>query len=467
MPASETKDICVSPLIWLCGGGAVIVPAGLLLVHVWTRQGSISAWLYMLALLAMTAGGCVLHLGQRVARIHASLQEGLQAYRNSATSFRLHAGTSGLTAHVANALQETLVSGRRRMDALTMERNTGQAVLDAMGEGVLAVDNAYGLMLMNPACCKLLLLDTQPAHGEHMSTAIRNADLQRLLREGVEKGVPIERELVVAGESDHYLQAHATPLCPDDGPQAGVLVVMRDVTRVKQLESMRQDFVANVSHELRTPITSIKGFVETLQALEQEETAARQRFLDIVARQADHLNAIVTDLLLLSSLEHDAVRAAPLTLQSTALDAIIEAAVEVVAQRAQQKAVQMDLRTEKTITFPMRPHLFEQAIVNLLDNAIKFSPEGGTVHIRTTQDAQEVRMEIADHGAGIERHHLERLFERFYRVDRGRNRAQGGTGLGLSIVKHIVSLHGGTVAVESTIGQGCLFRIVLPKRRVS
>ena len=233
------------------------------------------------------------------------------------------------------------------------------------------------------------------------------------------------------------------------------------IARERHLEQVRSDFVANVSHELKTPITAIKGFVETLQDGADDDASARQRFMEIIHRQADHLDAIVDDLLVLSRLEHDDQHQ-HVTREHQPLTPILQAAIDTCAPRAEAKGIPITFDGAPGISAAVNPHLFEQAVVNLVDNAIKYSGPGAAISLQTRTHQGRLEIIVADNGCGIAPQHLERLFERFYRVDTGRSRAMGGTGLGLAIVKHIVLVHDGDVAVTSLLGEGTTFTISLP-----
>ena len=228
------------------------------------------------------------------------------------------------------------------------------------------------------------------------------------------------------------------------------------------MENIRRDFVANVSHELRTPITSIKGFVETLMdgALEDKENATR--FLEIIRRQANRLDAIIEDLLTLSRLEKVAEEPTREPLAPDSVSGLLAAAIEMCQHQASDNNIPIELTCDEQLQVPMNAPLLEQAVVNLLDNAIKYSDPGATIHVEATREGEEVAIRVKDEGCGIEARYLPRLFERFYRVDKARSRELGGTGLGLAIVKHITVVHGGTVEVQSTVGQGSTFTIRLP-----
>jgi two-component system phosphate regulon sensor histidine kinase PhoR len=244
------------------------------------------------------------------------------------------------------------------------------------------------------------------------------------------------------------------------GRRIGAVVVFNDVSRLRRLENLRRDFVANVSHELKTPITSIKGFVETLLDGAIHNPADAERFLKIVAKHADRLNCIIEDLLMLSRLEQDGKQG--MEMQKTGLRGILNSAVEICAQRAAGKNMIINVECSDALSATVNPPLIEQALINLIGNAIKYSADGKTVAVSARAEDGGVRLIVKDQGYGIEEKHLDRLFERFYRVDKGRSRQEGGTGLGLSIVKHIAQAHGGTVAVQSRYGEGSTFSIFLP-----
>jgi two-component system phosphate regulon sensor histidine kinase PhoR len=264
----------------------------------------------------------------------------------------------------------------------------------------------------------------------------------------------------LTGNGRRLLTARGTSLRDARGGALGTLIVLHDITQLRQLENTRRDFVANVSHELKTPITSIKGFVETLLAGALKEPDNAGNFLRIIAKQTERLNEIIDDLLSLSRLEQEAERG-QIFLTGQKLKGVLESAVHVCRPKADAKKIDIAVACPETLRGLINAPLLEQALVNLIDNAVKFSEPGGRVQVEAEGRGAEVAVRVRDQGAGIPAEHLPRIFERFYRVDAGRSRKVGGSGLGLAIVKHIALAHGGRVTVESAPGQGTIFTLVV------
>jgi len=235
------------------------------------------------------------------------------------------------------------------------------------------------------------------------------------------------------------------------------------VTTLRRLESIRRDFVANVSHELKTPITSIEGFAETLLDGALAEPESARHFVEIISKQAARLHAIVEDLLTLSRVEQGTKRE-EIVLQEQPIAEVLQTAIQICSSRAEVENMAISLVCAPTITAGINPALLEQAVVNLLDNAVKYSGKGSVIKVEAEKKAGEVLIRVCDNGVGIASQDLSRIFERFYRVDKARSSKLGGTGLGLSIVKHIVQAHHGHVSVESSPGKGSIFTIHLPVR---
>ena len=242
----------------------------------------------------------------------------------------------------------------------------------------------------------------------------------------------------------------------------GALIVLNDVTRLRRLENIRRDFVANVSHEIKTPVTAIKGFVETLHDGSIRNSRDAERFLGIIGKHVDRLNAIIEDLLSLSRIEQDVERE-EIVLEEGSIRDVLLTAIQVCEVKAASKNIRVALSCKEDLKARINPPLLEQAVVNLLDNAIKYSDSESTIRVQARKTNDQIILSVHDEGCGIGKEHSHRLFERFYRVDKARSRQLGGTGLGLAIVKHITQAHGGHVSVESTPGKGSTFSLHLPK----
>jgi two-component system phosphate regulon sensor histidine kinase PhoR len=335
-----------------------------------------------------------------------------------------------------------------------------EAVLDSMIEGVLAIDARQRVVGMNRAAADLLGLDLDAVVGRSMQDVIRNPTLRRFALRAIDCRDPVEDDIVLPGPRDRTIRVRGTALRDVSG-EGGAVIVLNDVTDLRRLETVRRDFVANVSHELKTPVASIKGFVETLLDGAADEPDDCKRFLGIIARQADRLEAIIEDLLALSRIEQSE-GAGALPVEKTTIAALLQTAVLDCLPRATDRSIRLEVECDAEMEADVNAPLLEQAVINLVDNAIHASDAGDTIRVTAVRETDRLLIDVRDEGCGIPPEHVPRLFERFYRVDKGRSRIQGGTGLGLSIVKHIVQAHRGTVAVESIPGQGSTFTLRLP-----
>lgn len=371
--------------------------------------------------------------------------------------------------------QRLYAAGRQRDVAvlrLSTRRDELEAALRSMVDPVFAVDLRGRLTIMNDAAAQLLNTQSRRAVGRAVQEVIPSQALCRFILATLAEDQPIESDLelelapVSSGnprsESEMRLfQAQGAVLRDSAGKRIGSLLVLHDVTRLRRLEVVRQDFVANASHEIKTPVTAIKAAAETLLDAEGADPADTRHLLSIVIRQSDRLQAIVEDLLSLArvekSVEQDRVAVEPGKILE-----VLKAAVETCAAGAKSRRTEIAVDCPPELSANIHAPLLEQAVVNLLDNAIKYSSEGSRVTLSAERRGPEVAIHVADNGVGIAPEHLPRIFERFYRTDKARSRALGGTGLGLSIVKHIVLAHGGRVTVDSTVGSGSTFHIHLP-----
>jgi two-component system phosphate regulon sensor histidine kinase PhoR len=412
-------------------------------------------------MILVLAGAFSLIVSRRISRPLERIKRGAERFAQGDFSYRLNTIGSTEVNTLAETMNQMAEQLEDRLQTLTRERNQREAVLSSMVEGVLAVDTTGHIISLNKAAARFFnVFQVDTAKGRSIEEVFRNVKLQKFITEVLEGRETRECEIAVQGTGTCYLQTRGTNLLGVQGERIGAVVVFNDVSRLRRLENVRQEFVANVSHELKTPITAIKGFVETLLDGALDEPEEARRFLGIVAKHADRLNAIIEDLLTLSRLEQDGGKG--MELQPVGLHGVMQSAAEVCSARASKKKIAIHIDCQPNLTAVVNPPLIEQALINLIGNAVKYSPENKTVTVRAASEPEGVTLSVQDEGFGIESEHLDRLFERFYRVDKGRSRQEGGTGLGLAIVKHIAQAHGGNVSVESTFGKGSSFSIFIP-----
>lgn len=360
-------------------------------------------------------------------------------------------------AELGNALDQLARSLSKTLGDLSEERDRLSGILESMQEGVLFLGEDGRVALVNPALREMLLLHGDEV-GQTLLEAVRNAELKELV-DRVEVGEPATAEISVSGLKPRQLLVRAARM---DGNQKGVLAVFVDVTETRRLENIRREFVANVSHELRTPVTSIRSAAETLLAALEAQPKMAPRFVEIIDRNASRLHELVEDLLDLSRIESRQFRLSPESIPPTDL---LRQVAELFAERAERRRVSLTWRVAEDTGFVFADRrALERVLTNLIDNAVKYAGEGKSVTLHAERRGDRVALLVRDDGPGIEERHLQRLFERFYRVDAGRSRDLGGTGLGLAIVKHLVDSMGGSVQVQSTVGVGTTFTVLLPRR---
>ncbi len=379
--------------------------------------------------------------------------------------FRLPIPSSREAAEVARTMNDLAAQLDARLSDVLQQKNEREAILSSMVEGLVAIDDQQRIISLNHAAARLFECDPEGAVGRTLQEVVRNVELHQLTTDVLARSESLFRELTMTGRDGQLRLLHAQGTVLREGRDRllGAVIVLHDVTRLNKLEQVRRDFVANVSHELRTPVTSIKGFVETLLDGALRDPDHAERFLRIVAVQADRLNSIIEDLLTLARIEQE-VEKVEVVLQPGRVAEVLEAAVNTCRLKADEQHVRLDIQCDPNLNACINAALLEQAVVNLVDNAVKYSPANASVRLTARGDAEGVLIQVQDQGFGIAEEHLSRIFERFYRVDRARSRELGGTGLGLAIVKHIAQAHGGRADVESTVGEGSIFSIRLPAR---
>lgn len=411
--------------------------------------------------IAILAALVSLAVARRIIRPIEEIKRGAAHFADGDLAHRLPAPDTEELAGLANTLNRMAAQLDDRMKIVFRQRNELEAVLSSMLEGVIAVNRTERILSMNPAAGRMFDCDPLQVQGRNIQEVIRNLAIQRFVTRVLSTSETIADDFILYRAEERTLNIHSSPLYDSDGVQIGTLLVMNDVTQLRHLENVRSDFVANVSHEIKTPLTAIKGFVETLQHGEVEDASERERFLGIILKHVDRLGAILEDLLALSRMEREN-GAEEVRLRPGRIKDVIHTAIQVCQPQAASRGIAIGVETADDLTANLDATLLEQAFVNLIDNAVKYSEDGSRVRILAARIENEVVIEFADQGSGIPTKHLPRLFERFYRVDKARSRKLGGTGLGLAIVKHIVQAHGGHLTVESSLGQGSTFRVHLP-----
>ena len=412
-------------------------------------------------IIAICAAAASWVVSKRLTRPIEQMTETARNFASGDFGHRLSIPDTIELAELAKTLNEMARQLADRIDTITRDKNETQAILSSMIEGVIAIDYDGCIVSINNAAAELLKIDKTVAHGKSVEEIVRNPEFIEFVKNTLTEKQPAEADISLTNNGGHFLRLHGTVLTDAKEQKMGAVIVLHDITRIRQLEEVRRDFVANVSHELKTPITSIKGFVETLLEGVVKDPVQIQRFLNIIAKHSERLDAIIDDLLALSRLEEDDEKR-KLSFEEHHLKPVLASAIELSKVKAEQKNITVELVCSEETTAKINSALIEQAVINLVDNAVKYSQENSTVTVNAQKKLNEIVITVTDHGCGIEKKHLSRIFERFYVVDKARSRKLGGTGLGLAIVKHISGVHGGYVTVESQVGHGSTFTIHLP-----
>jgi two-component system phosphate regulon sensor histidine kinase PhoR len=415
-------------------------------------------------IIALLAAGISWVISRRISRPIEQMKKSAEQFAGGDLSHRLISPATEEMAGLADAMNQMAAQLENRIETIISQRNQLETVLASMLEGVIAVDSDERIVSINRSAARLFENEPANCQGKSIEEVIRSPAMQQFIRRSLNSKSPSEEDITVFQNEERVIDVIGSPLLDINQHQMGALVVFHDVTQLRRLENMRRDFVANVSHEIKTPLTAIKGFVETLQQGKVDKAEENQRFLGIIQKHVDRLNSIIEDLLALSRIEQEDERK-EIDFRQVKIEDTFKAAIQLCRPKAEEKKIRIDLDCEKDATAIFDPTLIEQAVVNLLDNALKYSEPQSTVVLKSHRQNSELIISVQDHGIGIAQKHLPRLFERFYRVDKARSRNMGGTGLGLAIVKHIAQAHGGHVAVESELGEGSRFSIHVPQNK--
>jgi two-component system phosphate regulon sensor histidine kinase PhoR len=406
--------------------------------------------------------GVSLLLARRVSQPLVRMTQAAKGYAEGDFVDRIEPTASRELATLGDAMNTMASQLARQIDTILRQRNELQTVLASMVEGVLALDTEKYILSLNAAAADLLNVDEQSVRGRPVYEVLRKAELLRFIDTIAESREATTSDIELTGDVQRTLQLVGTPLRDGDDNEIGLLIVLHDITRQRQLEHARSQFFSNVSHELRTPLSSIRASAETLLsgALEDEESA--RGFVQTIQDESDRLISVIDDVFTLSRIERESKLHLENLVPTPVCD-VLRAAVTACQEKARAKDVEVVADCDGNLQAKIHVQLLQQALRQLIDNAITFGPAGAVVQVAAEQTGDEVVISVFDKGPGIEEKHLSRLFERFYRADDARSRELGGTGLGLAIVKHIARAHGGSVDVESKVGEGSQFQVRLPK----
>ncbi|MDI3280193.1 MAG: ATP-binding protein [Bacillota bacterium] len=415
----------------------------------------------LLLLLSSLAGAAGYLIAEEFARPLRQLVASARELGRGRFGKMVWADSGGEVGELVDAFNAMAVYLERTVQELAETNRKLEAILTSMENGVIVVGRNLEVLRLNPAACRLFELPEEAVKGKgSVIQLIRNYEVADAFAETLETGTPVVRELQILTPVERSLRIHITPIRSEQGEVEGAVGVLSDISDLRRLERIRADFVANVSHELRTPLTSLKGYAETLLDGALDDPPTARRFLEVIQQEADRMARLISDLLDLTHLE---ARGQTIVKSPVRIEEVVENSLRVVRPAAEKKGIRLevDLPSDLPVLWA-NADMLEQVLINLLDNAVKYTPEGGEVKVAVRAGRGVMHISVADTGIGIPREHLGRLFERFYRVDRARSRSLGGTGLGLAIVKHIVERHGGSVGVESAVGRGSTFTVTLP-----
>ncbi|MFN2358162.1 MAG: ATP-binding protein [Desulfotignum sp.] len=415
-----------------------------------------------LAFTVLAAAAASLYVVRRIVQPLETITRGAQAFaRGNLTKPLALPDTRELSDLVRAMNQMAQDLDDRIQDSLNRQKEL-EAVHSSMQEGVIAVGNQERIITINDAAAGIFHFSPSELKNRNILEVARNFALQNFIQKALSTHEPMEEDISIQRDGDHIFNIHSSALWDAREQRMGTLIIFHDITRTRRLERMHKDFAANVSHELKTPLTTIKGFIETLLQMRTDAQDDAAEFLQIIEKNVNRMIELINDLLALARLER--LEGTGIQFAQNHLSTLIQGAVNTCSAMAQKKQIQIRMDCPDDLTAMVDPILMEQAIVNLVENAVKYSPDNKPVDITVRDTGGWVDITITDSGNGIAKEHLPKIFNRFYRVDKGRSRQEGGTGLGLAIVKHIVQYHNGRITVSSVKGKGTTFHIRMPSR---
>jgi two-component system phosphate regulon sensor histidine kinase PhoR len=451
----------------LVGGtaGSYVIRLALPLPRFASRLGDSSLFFALfLGIVALLSLGASYALKRYIASPLSQLAKKAESYlekfpEKSSDSWTLPAELA-LVDQALDTLVRSVQEKKQESEALSAKFSS---IIEAAGEGVIAVDQTLTIVEANSASARLFSRTVKDLLGKPIAQATSSREAEKIFLRCMEDNAEVSKTIMLFRDGPRKIHVHATPFSWAGGSGKGAVAVFGDITELSRLEKVRKEFVANVSHELRTPIQIIHGYAEILSGLPVGDDAAH-RYLGLIEANAKRMERILADLLSLARLEDE--EASRVLMEPGALIHALKAALDAAAPFAERKRISFALECPEHLYCSMNSGLMEQAVFNLLDNAITYSPEGSLVSVRAWEGPDEwITLEVADQGIGIPASDLSRIFERFYRVDKSRSKETGGTGLGLAIVKHIVQIHGGEVSASSFLNEGSTFRIMIPQLR--
>lgn len=376
----------------------------------------------------------------------------------NARTYETQYGETGQLTNSINLLARNLYEMNLQRE---IQNDRLMAVVENMDSGLILINEKGYIQLVNRAFLNTFKGESSSYLGYLYYEALSYEDVHDTVRDVFMFEKNIQKTMVVSLDIERrFFMISGAPIFNHSKEWKGVVLVFHDITDLKRLEEMRKDFVANVSHELKTPITSIKGFAETLLGGAQEDPEVREQFLSIIYKESGRLQLLISDLLELSKLEKEDLQ---LNIQKVTIRSLIDDVLSLVRHSAEEKEIEINVDVDPDLKLEVDSSRFTQLLLNLVTNAIHYTPEGEHIYINMDEHENDIKLTVRDTGIGIPSEHLPRIFERFYRVDKARSRNSGGTGLGLAIVKHIVEAHNGKIEVESEVNKGTTFSVILPK----